>query len=78
MSSPRDFGGIGMKRDTRAWYSRYASPFDRKAWFSVGGMPVTPKIDARMIACGASAIAPHGEYAIPYTAYPSHTHHSKK
>jgi hypothetical protein len=41
-------------------------------------MPVTPKIDPKMIACGASAMRPHGAYANPATAYPIHTHHSKK
>ena len=30
-SLPRDFGGSGTNRDTRFWYSRYASPFDRIA-----------------------------------------------
>ena len=36
-------------------------------------MPVTPKMLARMIACGTSAIRPHAPNANPYTAYPIHT-----
>jgi hypothetical protein len=30
-SLPRDFGGSGMNFDTRFWYARYASPFERIA-----------------------------------------------
>jgi hypothetical protein len=44
------FGGIGTNLLTRLWYCRYASPLLWIACLSVGGMPVTPKIDARMIA----------------------------
>lgn len=54
------FGGIGTNRDTRRWYSAYASPLLRSACASVGGMPVTPKIEPRMIACGTRAMSPHG------------------
>lgn len=77
-SLPRALGGIGTNRETRLWYSRYASPFERTACASVGGMPIYPKIDARMIACGAIAISPHVANVSPYTAYPTHTDHSKK
>ena len=45
---------------------------------SVGGMPVTNKMLASSNACGPIAISPHAPNANPYTAYPSHTHHSKK
>jgi len=72
------FGGSGMNFDTRCWYSRYASPRLRNDCASVGGMPVTPKIDPKMMSCGTIATSPHGANATPYTAYPSHTHHSKK
>jgi hypothetical protein len=41
-------------------------------------MPVTPRIEPRMIYWPASAIRPAGANAIPYTAKPSHMHHSKK
>jgi len=47
-----------MNLRTRRWSSRYASPRERIDCASVGGIPVTPKIDPRMIACGTIAIAP--------------------
>ena len=62
------FDGSGMNLLTRRWYARYASPRERSDCASVGGMPVTPKMLARMIACGASATRPHGAYAKPATA----------
>ncbi len=37
-----------MKRDTRAWYARYGSPLLRTGRFSVGGMPVTPRMLASL------------------------------
>src|SRR5262249_42351588 len=55
-------GGHGTNADTRAWYARYRSPFERNACASVAGMPVTRRMLPRMIAGPSHAAAPkaHG------------------
>ena len=40
--------------------------------------PMTFQIDVTITACAPSAISPHTPNARQYTAYPIHTHHSKK
>lgn len=67
-----------MNFDTRCWYARYRSPRDAIDCVSVGGMPVTNKIEHKSNACGTIAISPYGANARPCIAYPNHTHHSKK
>jgi hypothetical protein len=62
------FGGHGTNFETRAWYARYASPRLLSDCASVGGMPVTNKIELSNSACGTTAIAPYGQNANPYTA----------
>jgi hypothetical protein len=47
-----------MNRDTRPWYARWASPRLRGAFASVGGMPVTPKIELMMISWPSKATTP--------------------
>lgn len=56
MLGPVCFGDIGMNIETRFWYARYASPFERIACFSVGaeGQGVTVTQQALTIAPPAS------------------------
>ena len=58
-------------REVRVGTTRSRQRCERIDCASVGGMPVTPRILPRMIACGTIAISPHGANATPFTASPT-------
>ncbi|HEY4244830.1 MAG TPA: IS481 family transposase [Kofleriaceae bacterium] len=63
--------------DGKTPFERFAERVNRKL-SRKSLLPTMNKIEHSSNACGTIAIAPYGQNATPYTAYPNHTHHSKK